>query len=552
MNGLRSLQGQVFLIVKQTNISSIRQKKKDTIHLLFSILIALILFISLQFGLMNLKKPQGYVLDGIWYLSSNDETTEINLPFFQSVAEEGIYIYTRHFGSAEGDTLVIPQISAYGYEIILNGVRIAKINNPSNKTANVWNQTQMITFDPQLLKENSNTLEIKIFGLFDHGINYLPYLAWQKEVLWKVSLNRYLENDIYLISIGAAISFGFVLFALGLAIPEKKAFHYSFALTAILIGLYLFDYPFRFYTCERTTYLFFRKILFSSLYLSGFFLLQGTEYYLYGKRRFSKFFVWMMPILIGAFLLMPDFQWMRAFNKYALIFVFLMITLVAVQIYLKKEKAFIFAATILSLCMINDVIKVIFNLNHVHMISYGIIITVLSMGVIIVNFFRSTYGKMVIAHGKAMKDPLTNAFNRNVLETIETTPHDIMVLVDFDNFKIINDLYGHSEGDRVLKMFTDKALEMLRNEDMIVRIGGDEFMIFMKNCSQEIALKRVENIRKTMADEIEAYDFNFSYGSCSLKSGIKQAFSKADEVLYDMKNEKKPDDYNINDEAKGD
>ena len=159
---------------------------------------------------------------------------------------------------------------------------------------------------------------------------------------------------------------------------------------------------------------------------------------------------------------------------------------------------------------------------------------------------------MVIAHGKAMKDPLTGAFNRNVLETIEASHQDIMVLVDFDDFKIINDVYGHSEGDRILKLFTTKAFELLRDKDMLVRIGGDEFMIFMKNCSEETALKRVEMIKNTMADEIEAYDFNFSYGSYNLKDGITKAFSKADELLYDMKKLKKVDECDINDEVKGD
>jgi len=281
----------VLTIFKQTGIPIREQKRQDTVQLIFSLLIALVLFFSLLFGLMALKEPQGFVLDGTWLFQSADgETSEITLPFFEAVAEEGAYTYTKHFGPVEADTLIIPQISAYGYAITLNGIRIATINDPENKTANIWNQTQHITFDPQLLQED-NTLEITLYGLFDHGINYLPYLTMQNEVMLKVSLNRYLENDIYLISIGAAISFGFVLFALGLAIPEKKAFHYSFALTAILIGIYLFDYPFRIYTCERTLYLLFRKILFSSLYLSGFFLLQGIEYYLYGKRRFSKLFI---------------------------------------------------------------------------------------------------------------------------------------------------------------------------------------------------------------------------------------------------------------------
>jgi len=87
---------------------------------------------------------------------------------------------------------------------------------------------------------------------------------------------------------------------------------------------------------------------------------------------------------------------------------------------------------------------------------------------------------------------------------------------------------------------------------MIVRIGGDEFMVFIKNCTKETAFERVEMIRKSMAEEIEAYDFNFSYGSCSLKDGVSKAFSKSDELLYEMKKEKREDNCQIIIDGKGD
>ena len=55
-----------------------------------------------------------------------------------------------------------------------------------------------------------------------------------------------------------------------------------------------------------------------------------------------------------------------------------------------------------------------------------------------------------------------------------------------------------------------------------------------------------------MIKEIKGYDFNFCYGSCSLKNGVTQAFSKADEGLYDMKKEKKADACHSKSETKGD
>ena len=531
-------------IFKEKRMSSIKEKRFKHLHIFLSIAIAIGLFIVLVSSLVYIKQPEGYVLGGEWGVIHNGETETVSLPCSKTISKEGVYTYKKTFGSVDADTLVIPNILAYGYQITLNGIMIKKLNYEENKTANIWNQTQMVVFDRKLLKEQ-NTLEITMYSIFDHGMSYLPYLVDQKDILAKIAISNYLENDVYLFSIGASITLGFVLFALGLGIPEKKGFHYSFAFGTIFIGIYLLDYQFRVYTCDQATYIYFRKIIFSSLYMSGLMLLQGVEYYLYGKKKYSRIFTWLIPFLIIGFLFMPDFNAIKIYNNYALLVMFIMILLVAVQIYIKRDKAFMFAATILTLCMINDVIKVFFSLNHIHMIRFGIIITVLSMGFLLVEFFRNTYGNMVIAHGKAMKDPLTGAFNRNILETIETSPQDIMVLVDFDDFKIINDVYGHAEGDRILKMFTGKAVEMLRDTDIIVRIGGDEFMIFMKNCSEETALKRIELIRSAMTDEIEDYDFNFSYGSYNLKNGVSQAFSKADELLYEMKKKKKATECDI-------
>jgi len=541
----------VLHIFKRKRLISIREKRFKHLHIVLSIAIAIGLFIVLVSSLVYIKQPEGYVLRGEWEVIHDGNTETIELPYSKTISKEGVFTYRKTFGAVDGDTLVIPNILAYGYQITLNGTLIKKLNYEENKTANIWNQTQMVVFDTQLLNEH-NTLEITMYSLFDHGMSYLPYLVEQQDILAKIALSNYLENDVYLFSIGASITLGFVLFALGLGIPEKKGFHYSFAFGTIFIGIYLLDYQFRVYTSDQATYIYFRKFIFSSLYISGLMLLQGVEYYLYGKKKYSRFFTWLIPFLIIGFLFMPDFNAIKIYNNFALLVMFAMIMLVAVQIYIKKDKGFMFAATILTLCMINDVIKVVFSLNHIHMIRFGIIITVLSMGFLLVDFFRNTYGNMVIAHGKAMKDPLTGAYNRNILETIETDSQDIMVLVDFDDFKIINDVYGHSEGDRILKQFTGKAFEMLRDKDIIVRIGGDEFMIFMKNCSKETALSRVEMIRNAMIEDIKDYDFNFSYGSCSLKNGISQAFSKADEFLYEMKKEKKGEECDTKAKVKGD
>src|SRR6056297_1386721 len=142
---------QVLAIVKKTGNLPLKMKKSNVRHVWLSVLIAAVLFMMLLSLLMHLKKPEGFVLDGTWKLESEGQSREITLPYFEPVAPEGQYTYSKEFGIVEADALVIPQISAYGYTIKLNDRIIEKVNDPSNKTANIWNQTQLIVFDPKLL-----------------------------------------------------------------------------------------------------------------------------------------------------------------------------------------------------------------------------------------------------------------------------------------------------------------------------------------------------------------------------------------------------------------
>ena len=215
-------------IFKRKRLISIREKRFKHLHIVLSIAIAIGLFIVLVSSLVYIKQPEGYVLRGEWEVIHDGNTETIELPYSKTISKEGVFTYRKTFGAVDGDTLVIPNILAYGYQITLNGTLIKKLNYEENKTANIWNQTQMVVFDTQLLNEH-NTLEITMYSLFDHGMSYLPYLVEQQDILAKIALSNYLENDVYLFSIGASITLGFVLFALGLGIPEKKGFHYSFA-----------------------------------------------------------------------------------------------------------------------------------------------------------------------------------------------------------------------------------------------------------------------------------------------------------------------------------
>ncbi|QCI28289.1 diguanylate cyclase [Caminibacter pacificus] len=146
---------------------------------------------------------------------------------------------------------------------------------------------------------------------------------------------------------------------------------------------------------------------------------------------------------------------------------------------------------------------------------------------------------------KIQKDPLTGVYNRNILEKIlkENINKNICVIfADIDHFKKINDTYGHQFGDTVLQTFAQILKNSLRKNDIIVRYGGEEFLIYIQNVeSIKYAQKIAEQLRKV----VENFDFNgkkitASFGVCckyiSSKESFEELIKNADKALYKAKN----------------
>lgn len=160
-----------------------------------------------------------------------------------------------------------------------------------------------------------------------------------------------------------------------------------------------------------------------------------------------------------------------------------------------------------------------------------------------------------ILYQKALKaahmDPLTGANNRTALDkTLQRElelahrhqlPLSIVVL-DLDKFKKINDSYGHSAGDYVLKTLVHCIDETVRGSDMLFRYGGEEFVLVLSGTGTEGAKRIAERLRCA----IEAYPFVYdrqeiavtaSFGVATLKKRdtVKHLFNKADSALYQAK-----------------
>lgn len=154
-----------------------------------------------------------------------------------------------------------------------------------------------------------------------------------------------------------------------------------------------------------------------------------------------------------------------------------------------------------------------------------------------------------VTRKKIFTDPLTRLFNRNYLEEIipmTNIDHYSLALLDLDKFKHINDTYGHKAGDYILENISKAFKECVRDADILIRYGGEEFLLLINNRNEKISSEVIcERIRHEISTKIFLYDKNeltmtVSIGlhkKPSLEKNINEAIKIADKMLYIAKKE---------------
>lgn len=147
----------------------------------------------------------------------------------------------------------------------------------------------------------------------------------------------------------------------------------------------------------------------------------------------------------------------------------------------------------------------------------------------------------------AMMDPLTGLYNRRFAEQrliaevyrSERKGHPLTVLtLDLNNFKEINDTYGHAAGDQVLQEFAAELNKVIRGSDLAVRLGGDEFLVLLPECAVEQLQLVVGRLGVLQVDwQGQKIPVTFSAGWKQYQPGESpdEMLARADEILYTRK-----------------
>ena len=153
----------------------------------------------------------------------------------------------------------------------------------------------------------------------------------------------------------------------------------------------------------------------------------------------------------------------------------------------------------------------------------------------------------------SLKDPLTSLYNRRFLNELlesniparvkEGYVHSVLMM-DIDFFKKVNDKYGHNIGDEVIKMVAYVIKKHIRNSDIAVRYGGEEFLVLLINATSEKTIEIAKNISKDFSEAIfvsgkDTFKKTISTGICYYPTDANKlwkAIKLADEALYKAKN----------------
>ncbi len=178
--------------------------------------------------------------------------------------------------------------------------------------------------------------------------------------------------------------------------------------------------------------------------------------------------------------------------------------------------------------------------------------TVPPVGAEELRFVSRTYNEIFEEHQKtterltyeAMHDGLTGLLNRNAYELLlmdTDLDHAALLIADVDDFKSINDRYGHDVGDKILKRVASVLQHSFRSVDQIYRIGGDEFVIIMTRANstmRQLVLDKISHANQVLqqgAEDIPPTSLSVGVAFCDRENPQGDLLKDADTALYRVK-----------------
>ncbi len=417
--------------------------------------------------------------------------------------------------------VVLSRIYSYGVEFQVNGEKVFKIGG-FKSSSNMWTTSVVI---PVKLKKGENTFDLCLYS-YETSIVMIPVVVTDNPWLFSHVIKLFFS-----FSVGTStmlIAFSLLFFINTAKVVEKYRRMFvmiSFSAVFIFIALSYFIFGVNYSTS---------KIL------------------IFHEKISAIFFAWGIYLNLLVFKMAVN----EEFNK-KVKGIFLAVMGATSLIVLLMEKCPIYYASLLILQLLPTVAMIFYilrarkyNLKELYysylIFSIGMIVYLASSVFSLINYFPVVFG-IFYMYGVYLKDVfitfrdfqrmirydgLTSAYSRVVLNSLKLNKDDSVVFVDVNDFKKFNDTMGHKAGDKALVNIVDTMKKNLKGKDMVIRYGGDEFVIVLKGCSDENARKIMERISREIR---KTYPPGISYGISTSSENLEVLLRRADKNMYMMK-----------------
>ena len=347
-------------------------------------------------------------------------------------------------------------------------------------------------------------------------------------------------NDILLISIGSSLLIGVILIMLSLIAKKGWSADIYLGLASILGAVECHDYIYRMPIGSLDLFFLSKKILMIAGHLASLCFVAGTEKYYQGRLKISKYLA--IPTTVSVILLaiakdLIIFDDLISWLNLALL-IDLCIAVVLITRGGRGKEWLLIPAIWLAIGLLLILVSGFVTKPLPYILQYTILLSTMLFGFNLLIEFNRVYEKKSDLEKRVVRDSLTNAYNRNVLSETSPNKYDVLILMDLDNFKSYNDMYGHQKGDQLLIQFAEIVKQNLRSEDLVVRYGGDEFLVLLSDIGIIDAEQVAMRIRLQFEQLTKADNLSVSYGIEKLEQSLDADFCKADRLMYAMKQAK--------------
>lgn len=454
--------------------------------------------------------------------------------------------------------VIVPQLNSQAYSVYFNGMLLGSVGDIESGRSNIWNSVNSFFIDGGSIKDSNSisfyTLSEYQSGLSSSSVSIIPALA----VPEYISSASFFFEGINRIAFGIAV-FGFIIsFMLYLVSVPKNSSFLFFSIGLLLIGIYTFDYtliinlPF--------DYIVYKKLIMCSLYGSVFFASLGMYKFFHCKTDIVAGIILLTGFLFIVFITPDMISFKSVYNYYNPILVVVFISWLRTSIkYFKKTdeaKMFFFGTFTMVILAAVEILSAV--IGRVIINGSPLIFAFIFSMTAIILFFREFINKdrqiQIVnnAHKESylasITDGMTGLYNHRYLAHIlsQTPPPFSVAMIDIDDFKDINDSYGHRFGDEIINHLAASLTSHVRSTDFVFRYGGDEFFIIFPGCSAENAkevLLKIKNKINQNSPKFEDKDIRvtFSGGIYYVESmqAVEHIYDKVDNPLYTSKKQGK-------------